>query len=394
MISIMDPYLISENEEIRNYATEVFIILFRRQNDKVFIESNLDNSIMRKLNTLSQNGQQKEVDLLMTSMKKMIKKSIDLRLQDRLLSLCGTDGKTTPFTLVQAIIIKAIAPVISSKIFSKRIYYVVLRGLNDELEAKVLRTDEDTTQAMLHSYAEILSGTTKIDQQQSHDEIEKFYDACLANGRPGLYIDLMAVYCAHELTEIDNDEADVYLGRILKYMNNPDAKLVEKVILCMNALFNKLPKESQFLLVPTIRYNIEDQAISFIPHVTDSEEDSMQAHLYHKKVQTIEMFRLPIGVSSLVAMIKEAIMHGSVHVRTASAFCFKYLLDFTPPEVIKKEVIKICGALIRVVNDKFAQELKLQIFFALRLIQLKGTQAAKGMQPQLQTTFLKTFGDP
>lgn len=83
-----------------------------------------------------------------------------------------------------------------------------------------------------------------------------------------------------------------------------------------------------------------------------------------------------------------------MHVRTASAYCFKYLLDFTPPEVIKKEVIKICGALIRVVNDKFSQELKLQIFFALRLIQLKGTQAAKGMQPQLQTTFLKTFGDP
>jgi len=91
------------------------------------------------------------------------------------------------------------------------------------------------------------------------------------------------------------------------------------------------------------------------------------------------MFKLASGVTSLVAMIKEAIMHGSVHVRTASAFCFKYLLDFTPPEVIKKEVIKICGALIRVVNDKFAQELKLQIFFALRLIQLKGTQAAKGM---------------
>jgi hypothetical protein len=284
LISIMDPYLISETEEIRNFATEVFIILFRRQNDKVFIESNLDNSIMRKLNTLSQNGQQKEIDLLVISMKKMIKKSIDLRLQDRLLSLCGTDGKTTPFTLVQAIIIKAIAPVISSKIFSKRIYYVVLRGLNEELEAKVLRTDEETTQAMLHSYAEILSGTTKIDQQQSHDEIEKFYDACLANGRPGLYIDLMAVYCGHELTEIDNDEADVYLGRILKYMNNSDPKLVEKVILCMNSLFNKLPKESQFLLVPTIRYNIEDQAISFIPQVGDSDEDSILAHLYHKKV--------------------------------------------------------------------------------------------------------------
>lgn len=87
-------------------------------------------------------------------------------------------------------------------------------------------------------------------------------------------------------------------------------------------------------------------------------------------------------------------MHGSVQVRTDSAFCFKYVLDFSPPEVIKKEIIKICGALIRVVNDKFAQELKLQIFLALRLIQLKGAASAKAMQAQLQTTFLKAFGDP
>lgn len=52
-------------------------------------------------------------------------------------------------------------------------------------------------------------------------------------------------------------------------------------------------------------------------------------------------------------------MHGSVEVRIDSAFCFKYILDFAPATVIKKEIIKICGALIRVVNDKFPQELKL-----------------------------------
>lgn len=52
-------------------------------------------------------------------------------------------------------------------------------------------------------------------------------------------------------------------------------------------------------------------------------------------------------------------MHGSVSVRIDSAFVFKYLLDFAPPENLKKEIIKICGALIRVVNDKFPQNLKL-----------------------------------
>jgi hypothetical protein len=53
----MDPNLVSELDEIRNFSTEVFVILFRRQGDKIFIESNLDNSIMRKLNTFSSNGQ-------------------------------------------------------------------------------------------------------------------------------------------------------------------------------------------------------------------------------------------------------------------------------------------------------------------------------------------------
>jgi hypothetical protein len=52
-------------------------------------------------------------------------------------------------------------------------------------------------------------------------------------------------------------------------------------------------------------------------------------------------------------------MHGSVNVRIDAAFTFKYMLDFAPADVIKKEIIKICGALIRVVNDKFPQELKM-----------------------------------
>ena len=79
---------------------------------------------------------------------------------------------------------------------------------------------------------------------QTNDEIEKFYDACLAKKRPYLYIDLMNVYCAHDCTKIDDEEADVYLGRIMRYINDTDTSLVTKVIQCMNSLFGKLPKES------------------------------------------------------------------------------------------------------------------------------------------------------
>jgi len=107
------------------------------------------------------------------------------------------------------------------------------------------------------------------------------------------------------------------------------------------------------LLVPEIRESIEKLAVQNVAgdHL---DENHPQRFIYQKQVKNLEMFKIPAGVASLVSVLKEAIMHGSVGVRTDSAFCFKYVLDFSPPEVIKKEIIKICGALIRVVNDKFA----------------------------------------
>jgi len=51
-------------------------------------------------------------------------------------------------------------------------------------------------------------------------------------------------------------------------------------------------------------------------------------------------------------------MHGSLDIRIDSAICFKYMVDFSKAETLKGDLIKICGALIRVVNDKFPPELK------------------------------------
>lgn len=74
-------------------------------------------------------------------------------------------------------------------------------------------------------------------------------------------------------------------------------------------------------------------------------------------------------------------MHGSIDIRVYSATCFKYLIEFSKPEAIKAEIIKICGALIRVVNDKFPAELKIQIFLALKLILIKSSAAVRAMVP-------------
>lgn len=86
-------------------------------------------------------------------------------------------------------------------------------------------------------------------------------------------------------------------------------------------------------------------------------------------------------------------MHGAIEIRTDAAYCFKYILDFAP-ELGKGEIVKICGALIRVANDRFPQDLKLQIYHSLKFIQIKGGPAAKGFQVNMQTTYTKAIGDP
>lgn len=91
------------------------------------------------------------------------------------------------------------------------------------------------------------------------------------------------------------------------------------------------------------------------------------------------MLEMQDGVKTLATVIQNSIMHGSINIRIDSAYCFKYLIDFASSAAIKTEIIKICGALIRVVNDKFTSELKIQIFHSLRLMLFKFSALVKAM---------------
>ena len=169
-------------------------------------------------------------------------------------------------------------------------------------------------------------------------------------------------------------------------MNSNEKDIVDKVVAAVSAIFAKLPKENQFALVPILRDAIEEIAVAPV-------DEHLGEQLYKKRVSTIKMLETKEGVKTLAGVIQNSIMHGSIQIRIDSAYCFKYLIDFASPVAIKTEVIKICGALIRVVNDKFSPALKIQIFLALRLMLVKCSAMVKAMVAQLQTTFLKAFGD-
>lgn len=108
-----------------------------------------------------------------------------------------------------------------------------------------------------------------------------FHDKCLKRGTVGLYIDLVAHYCAHTASNYER-HAPFYTANVLKHMNSDDKATVDKVVQCLAAIFARLPKENQFALVPLIRDAIESVAIA-----------PVDAHLgetiYRKKVKAIKM---------------------------------------------------------------------------------------------------------
>lgn len=79
-------------------------------------------------------------------------------------------------------------------------------------------------------------------------------------------------------------------------MNSSDQALVDKCVPCITAIFDKLPKESQFSLVPIIRDTLEEIAV-------DQVDDHLGPHIYKKKMKTIKMLETKEGVKTLAGVI-------------------------------------------------------------------------------------------
>lgn len=139
MVFLMEGNLSSDNDDIREWSTRVFITMFQRQNDKAFIDPILDKSILYRLKALIREGKQDEADLLIVSLKYMIANAKDLRIQDKMLRLCDITAKReTKISMAQAQVLGALAPFIASRVFHKRLYGSVMHALEEELNAEVI----------------------------------------------------------------------------------------------------------------------------------------------------------------------------------------------------------------------------------------------------------------
>lgn len=129
LVTILDPYLSAESEELREWSSKVFITLFQRQSEKTFVDPILDKSILIKLKQLTAEKNEEEAERLITTLKYMVDKAPGLKIEDRMLVLCEVADKSTNFNIAQARIIKALAATFAGKVFTKKFYYSVLLAL-------------------------------------------------------------------------------------------------------------------------------------------------------------------------------------------------------------------------------------------------------------------------
>lgn len=320
----------------------------------------------------------------------MLEISPELKLEEKIMHLCGVPSHTaaTPLSIAHAVVLRIIAPHVAPLVFNKKFYNTLFTALEFELTSDEVQVEQtpERTHALLMCFAELVARIPAHEAGQVNEAIAVFHDACAKRGTVGLYIDLVAYFC-QKTTGNYEKHAPFYTMNVLKHMNSAEKGTVDKVVPCLAAIIARLPKENQFALVPLIRDALESAAVA-----------PVDAHLgecvYGRKVESIRALETKAGVSTVAGVLQNAIMHGSLHVRVGSAYCFKYLIDFSTQAAIKTEVIKICGALIRVVNDKFSPDLKLPIFLSLKLMLTKFPAFVRAMVAQLQTTFLKAFGDP
>lgn len=182
--------------------------------------------------------------------------------------------------------------------------------LEEELNAEEI-DDKERIQHVLMAYAALMSSIPAADFASFlSEQLGNFCQQMRVMNRPGFYIDFISHFCAH--TECDIElEAITYLENVLTYINFPDAKIIEKVISAMDAIFKKVSKETQFAFVPSIRQAIEQVCVQFVGKGSPLLGEPLE-HRYSKKVPHLALLAQPAGVKCLVEIAQSAIMHGNI----------------------------------------------------------------------------------
>lgn len=103
---------------------------------------------------------------------------------------------------------------------------------------------------------------------------------------------------------------------------------------------------------------------------------------------------IPKGSAPFVPIFVEALLHGSPSAREQAALSIADLTEMTEAKILTPFVIKLTGPLIRVASERFPWQVKAAILRAMLRLLEKAAPLLRTFAPQLQSTFVKSLGDP
>ena len=218
-----------------------------------------------------------------------------------------------------------------------------------------------------------------------HEVVEDLYKRWVQSNNISLYIVFVSQFIHHPRFQIEG-YIDVYLRNIMNLIDWKDHDILVKFIDWIesgtipvditNENEERLSKEWQNSFCTAFRSQLEETM------GLDEYEDSYMQ-------DTLELFNYPRGVDVIIKIFTNCLLTGKTGVRTDASFNIGAIARFTPIDNYSHHAIKMSGALIRIVNDKFDDNLKILIFRALRRIFEKAGVLMKPMLAPLKTTFTK-----
>jgi len=188
LTSIADPFLVAEDKDIRELSARVLLTIFKRLGDPTYTQNMIESAFLLKLHALMQGApdaaKQQEIERLIGAVKFMLEQAPELKLEDKIMTLCGVPVHTLrkPLTTAQAVILRAIAPKVAPLVFSKKYYNTLFTALTTELTHDPLDpadANPERVHALLMCFAELAACIPEHEYTQINDELVDFHAKCV-----------------------------------------------------------------------------------------------------------------------------------------------------------------------------------------------------------------------